>query len=54
MIANSGGSIAAYKQLYRKSQNQTLDEGLLYEATVNIRIEDARKRQSGLAKPKTG
>jgi enoyl-CoA hydratase/carnithine racemase len=48
----SGGSVAAYKDLYRLSQNMTLDEGVQNEATARYRIEDRRARQAGAFAPK--
>ncbi|ODT88315.1 enoyl-CoA hydratase/isomerase family protein [Phenylobacterium sp. SCN 70-31] len=46
IIAVSPGSVAAYKDLYRLSQNLSLDEGVLHEATARYRIEDRKARQA--------
>ena len=47
IIANSAGSVAAYKTLYRAAQNTGLDAGLEYDANVRIKIADNRERQTG-------
>ena len=41
---NSAGSLAAYKDLYKKAQDTTLYEGLKYEASTPYTIEDADER----------
>ena len=46
IIANSAGAIAAYKDLYRMTQNLALDQGLQFEARSNYPIADRRERRS--------
>ncbi|ACG78973.1 enoyl-CoA hydratase/carnithine racemase [Phenylobacterium zucineum HLK1] len=41
---NSAGSIAAYKVLYDKAQNEGLEAGLTFEATVKLPIADREAR----------
>lgn len=50
MSANSPGSIAAYKDLYRRSENAGLDDGLQYEADTVYRIDDVEERMAGILK----
>lgn len=50
MAKNSPGSIAAYKDLYRRSENAGLDEGLQYEAETTYRIDDVEERMAGILK----
>ncbi|PJK28232.1 enoyl-CoA hydratase/isomerase family protein [Minwuia thermotolerans] len=45
---NSAGSIAAYKDLYRKSENAGLDEGLRYEAEAAYEIADVGERMGAI------
>ena len=54
MAKNSPGSIAAYKDLYRKSENAGLDEGLQYEAGTTYRIDDVEERMAGILKRLSG
>jgi enoyl-CoA hydratase len=44
VVANSGGSIAAYKDLYRAALDQPLGEGLRYEADTSYDIADSAER----------
>jgi enoyl-CoA hydratase/carnithine racemase len=46
--ANSSGSVAAYKDLYRKSENAGLDDGLAYEAVTDYKISDVRERMAAI------
>jgi enoyl-CoA hydratase len=46
IIANSRGSIAAYKDLYVMSQNLPLDQGLKFEARSNYQIADRQERRA--------
>ena len=48
IVANSAGSVAAYKDLYRKSENAGLDEGLRYEADTTYSIADVRERMAAI------
>ncbi len=41
---NSAGSVAAYKDLYRRALDTGLTEGLAYEAATNYQITDAQSR----------
>jgi enoyl-CoA hydratase len=41
---NSGGSIAAYKDLYRTADNKGLAEGLEYEMKTDYVVQDVRER----------
>ncbi len=50
MAANSRGSIAAYKDLYLRSENAGLEEGLRYEADTTYRIDDVEERMAGILK----
>ena len=45
IIANSRGSIAAYKDLYAMSQNLPLDQGLKFEARAHYPIADRQQRR---------
>ncbi|WP_417520127.1 enoyl-CoA hydratase/isomerase family protein [Minwuia sp.] len=44
IAANSSGSIAAYKDLYARSENAGLDAGLSYEAETTYAISDVKQR----------
>lgn len=44
VMANSAGSLAAYKQLYRESFDVGLSEGLAAEAAAEFSIEDTESR----------
>ena len=44
VAANSPGSIAAYKDLYREALEQDLSDGLAYEATTAYSIVDTEER----------
>ncbi len=44
IVANSSGSIAAYKDLYRVAQDETLDAGLVTEAQRTFPIDDTEER----------
>jgi enoyl-CoA hydratase/carnithine racemase len=44
IVANSPGSIAAYKDLYRHALNRSLDDGITYEAGTTYPIEDTEDR----------
>ncbi|WP_281017837.1 MULTISPECIES: enoyl-CoA hydratase/isomerase family protein [unclassified Minwuia] len=48
MAANSSGSIAAYKDLYQRSENAGLDDGLTYEAETTYEITDVRERMAAI------
>ncbi len=48
IAANSSGSIAAYKDLYRRSENAGLDDGLTYEAETSYEIVDVRERMAAI------
>lgn len=55
IAGNSAGAIAAYKDLYRKSANSGLDEGLAYEFGTAYAIADTRARfEAFMAKLKKG
>jgi len=47
LLANSPGSLAAYKDLYRKALERPLGDGLAYEATTTYRIPDTVECLSG-------
>ncbi len=44
---NSPGSIAAYKDLYRASENKGLDDGLAYETATHYEVADVKERMAG-------
>ena len=44
ILANSPGSLAAYKDLYRESLEQDLAAGLRYEASTEYPIADTAER----------
>jgi enoyl-CoA hydratase/carnithine racemase len=46
IVANSRGAIAAYKDLYRMTQNLPLDHSLQFEARSNYPIADRQERRS--------
>ena len=46
-MANSPGSLAAYKDLYRKALERPLGDGLAYEAATTYRIPDTVECLSG-------
>lgn len=48
MAKNSPGSIAAYKDLYGKSENLGLTDGLEYEAETTYRIDDVKERMAAI------
>jgi enoyl-CoA hydratase/carnithine racemase len=50
MTKNSAGSIAAYKDLYRQSENAGLDDGLAYEFGTSYEIADVRERMAAILK----
>lgn len=45
--ANSAGSLAAYKDLYRRTEGQNLDAGLAYEFAREFVIDDSMDRLAG-------
>ncbi|MDY7103904.1 MAG: enoyl-CoA hydratase/isomerase family protein [Actinomycetota bacterium] len=47
ITANSRGSIAAYKDLYRVARETSLADGLAYEASTSYEIADTADRVSG-------
>jgi enoyl-CoA hydratase/carnithine racemase len=47
IAANSPGSIAAYKDLYRYADDQMTAAGLTYESSANYSIEDTDERVAG-------
>lgn len=47
LLANSPGSLAAYKDLYREALERPLGDGLAYEAATTYRIPDTVERLSG-------
>lgn len=47
VLANSAGSLAAYKDLYRAALDTDLDRGLTYEATATYAITDTEQRLAG-------
>ena len=44
MAANSRGSLAAYKDLYRAAERLPLPAGLAYEAATDYPIDDTEAR----------
>ena len=50
IAANSAGSIAAYKDLYRAATGGSLADGLAYEASTDYRIADTGDRLSSFKK----
>jgi enoyl-CoA hydratase/carnithine racemase len=44
VVANSAGSVAAYKDLYRQALDVGLSDGLEYEASTSYAITDAAER----------
>jgi enoyl-CoA hydratase len=50
VVANSGGSIAAYKDLYRTALDKPLGEGLRYEADTSYDIADSVERIASFTK----
>ena len=44
ILPNSADAVAAYKTLYRKAQTTTLDEGLAFEATADLKLGDRARR----------
>lgn len=50
ILANSAGSIAACKDLYRAAQQFGLDEGLAYEQATEFVIEDSAERVAAILK----
>jgi enoyl-CoA hydratase/carnithine racemase len=47
IIANSAGSLAAYKDLYRRALDTGLSDGLAYESATAYEISDTQSRLSG-------
>lgn len=47
IVANSAGSLAAYKDLYAASERLGLDDGLAYEAAISYTISDTDERLAG-------
>jgi enoyl-CoA hydratase len=47
LLANSQGSLVAYKDLYRRSLDTGQDEGLAYEASARFPIADTAERLAG-------
>ena len=47
IAANSRGSLAAYKDLYRAAERLSLPEGLAYEAATGYPIADTEERIAG-------
>ncbi len=47
LLANSPGSLAAYKDLYREAMERPLGEGLAYEAATDYPIPDTAERLAG-------
>jgi enoyl-CoA hydratase/carnithine racemase len=47
IVENSAGSIAAYKDLYRRALDVGLEDGLTYEFTTSYPIADAQERIAG-------
>jgi hypothetical protein len=47
ILANSDGSLAAYKDLYRVAEQQGLADGLAYEAATEYPITDTESRLDG-------
>ncbi len=50
VVANSGGSITAYKDLYRAALDKPLGEGLRYEADTSYDIADSAERIASFTK----
>lgn len=50
IAANSPGSVTAYKDLYRRSENDGLDDGLAYEARKTYAIGDVEERMAAILK----
>ncbi|MDF1721057.1 MAG: enoyl-CoA hydratase-related protein [Minwuia sp.] len=48
IATNSSGSIAAYKDLYGRSENAGLDDGLIYEAETKYSISDVEERMAAI------
>lgn len=48
IATNSSGSIAAYKDLYNRSENAGLDDGLMYEADTKYEIRDVEERMAAI------
>ncbi len=44
ILPSSADAVAAYKTLYRKAQTTTLDEGLAFEATADLKLGDRAGR----------
>jgi enoyl-CoA hydratase/carnithine racemase len=44
VVANSPGSIASYKDLYRRALNSSLEDGIRYEAETTYPIDDTEAR----------
>ena len=44
ILANSTGTLAAYKDLYRATEDLSLDQGLAYEADARYDIADTQER----------
>jgi enoyl-CoA hydratase/carnithine racemase len=47
IVANSAGSLAAYKDLYRVALDHGLTDGLTYEAATKYIITDSAERVAG-------
>ena len=54
IAANSPGSIAAYKDLYRAAANSGLADGLAYEANTEFDIPDTRARVEAFMRDRLG
>lgn len=50
LLANSPGSLAAYKDLYREAMERPLGEGLAYEASTGYPIDDTAERLAGFGR----
>lgn len=50
ILANSRGAIAAYKDLYRRTEGMRLDQGLNYEARTQYVIDDTQARIDDFSK----
>lgn len=50
IAAQSSGSVAAYKDMYAKSANTGLEEGLEYEFNTEFEIEDTDERMAAMMK----
>lgn len=50
IAGNSAGSVSAYKDLYRRSENDGLDDGLAYEARKTYAIGDVEERMAAILK----